>query len=134
MLECDKLAASLIGKGLRPFPVGHSLPPWVPTVRHSTRCAYEGEPRMLQVAALHQVEEQDWAPAWADHVVRVFAGSLGNRETPEELKLLRIRNQILRVCANEPQRGAEIEGVCRLGGYDAVATLLGFEKDEVPDE
>lgn len=134
ILECDKLAADLITKRLRPFPVGHSLPPWVKTERHRTRCAYEGEPRMLHVAALPQVEEQDWAPAWADHIVRVFAFSLGDRESPEELKLLRMRDHILRVVAGNPRRAKEVEDVCALGGYDAVAQLLGFEKEEPPSE
>lgn len=67
----------LLGNGLRPFPVGHTLPDWMQPmiIIAKTRAKYDGEPRYEQ-GLLAAAEEQHWVPRWIDVVTELWAGPI----------------------------------------------------------
>lgn len=84
------LTYKLFAKGLRPLPMGHSVPGYVVGMRLKTRGAYDGEPRE-EVPLLDTAVEQDWIERWSDIIVSLWSGSIYLEGEPRVLQ----RNQVL---------------------------------------
>lgn len=127
MCRAARRTFEFIKRGLRPFPVGHTLP-FPRGAIERTRGAYEGEPRGL----LDEVCEQEWFPLWVDVIVTLWVNAQdlegdslqGERAvvTPSQAQ----RDAVLRTITNQwssKQKDA-LEVTFQLGGLRAVRELI----------
>lgn len=84
----------LLADEMRPFPVGHSLPRWLPLRKAASRAPYEGEPRAA-MRLLAVPEPQYWGRRWLDVIVGLWAGPVHIEGSPR----LAQRNEVIQEIA-----------------------------------
>lgn len=74
-----KLTFELYAKGLRPYPIGHTMPVFIESFEALTRGAYEGHPREQQELTTDPIK-QVWFPWWADIINELFVGEVDQKK------------------------------------------------------